>query len=219
MAWRRVLLLLVLALAVGALGACGGDDDDDGGDTEAAFEELSGTLPTADELGLTEVQSWEWEDGSDLVTQGLVIGGDSDEFEVGAAIDDAGFQTAAGSDLEGDQGNVRLRAIQFDSDDGALEARDLLHEEDLKTPCPKRCIVTPLPYELETDIPDSTAVHHVPTDAELGPGESPVEAHHAEFPVGSVLYVVQMDGPPSKTFTDDFEEVMGTVYESASAGE
>ena len=119
----------------------------------------------------------------------------------------------SGADL-----NVRIRAVQFDSEEGALEARDLLHDEDLKSPCPEACVVTPLEYELD-DVPDSAAVHHVPTKGDLPPGQSEVEAHHAEFVIGPQLYVVQVDGRPSSTFSADFDELMRTVYGSASSAE
>jgi hypothetical protein len=153
---------------------------------------------------------------TDLLDQELVIGGGTDPKELGAAFEDAGFQKAAGRDLEGKNQNVRIRAVQFDSEEGALEARDLLHDEDLKSPCLKACIVTVAEYELD-DVPDSAAVHHVPIKGDLPPGTSPVEAHHAEFVIGPRLYVVQVDGVPSSTFTADFDELMGTVHESASS--
>ena len=130
---------------------------------------------------------------------------------MGATIEDAGFEEAVSKEFSGDDLNVRMVAMQFDSDDGALEARDLLHEEDLKSPCPDKCIVTPLEYEL-SDVPDSAAVHHVPNE-----DDGPVEAHHAEFVIGPNLYVVQVDGKPSETFTADFDELMQTVHESASS--
>jgi hypothetical protein len=111
---------------------------------------------------------------------------------------------------------VRIRAAQFDSEEGALEARDLLHDEDLKTPRPDACVVTPIEYELD-DVPDSAAVHHVPTRVDLPPGASRVEAHHAEFVIGPRLYVVQVSGRPSSTFSADFDKLMRTVYGSASS--
>ena len=53
----------------------------------------------------------------------------------------------------------------------------------------------------------------------MPPGESGVEAHHAEFVIGPQLYVVQVDGKPSPTFSADFDKLMRTVYESASSAE
>ena len=147
-------------------------------------------------LGLTSGARSDWDDARALLAGPLVIGGATDPSELSAAIDDAGFRGAAGSDLGGKDLNVRVRAIQFDSEEGALEARDLLHDEDLKSPCADACIVTPIEYELN-DVPDSAAVHHVPTRGDLPPGQSGVEAHHAEFVIGPRLYVVQVDGRPS----------------------
>jgi hypothetical protein len=205
---------LILALAVIALGACGGDDDD--GESEVSVAELNSSLPTAGDLGLDERGESEWDDATDLLAGGLVIGGGTDPSELAAAIEDAGFQGAVGSDLGGRDLNVRIRAIQFDSEEGALEARDLLHDEDLKSPCIEACVVAPREYELD-DIPDSAAVHHVPTRGDLPPGQSKVEAHHAEFVIGPQLYVVQVDGRPSSTFSADFDKLMQTVYGSASS--
>jgi hypothetical protein len=211
------LLACSLAAAVIALSACGSDDDD--GEAFSAAE-LSSSLPAANDLGLDQQGELEVDDGADLVNavDGLVIGGTTDGNELGAKIDDAGFQGAVGEDLGESDLNVRIRAVQFDSAEGAGEAQKLLHHEDLQTPCPDACIVTPLEYELD-DIPDSTAVHHVPNRSNLPPGQVKVEAHHAEFPVGPRLYVVQVDGKPSPTFTADFDKLMGTVYESASSAE
>jgi hypothetical protein len=201
------LAALILALAAIALGACGGDDDDGEGDVPAA--DLSSTLPTADALGLDEGTESEWDEATDI-THFLIVGGATDQDELGATIEDAGFEEAVSMELGRAGLNVRILAAQFDSEEGALEARDILHEEDLKSPCPDKCVVTPLEYELD-DVPDSVAVHHVPNE-----DDGPVEAHHAEFVIGSILYVVQVDGKPSPAFSADFDELMGTLYESAS---
>ena len=209
------MVALILALAVIALGACGGDDDD--GESEVSVAELSNSLATADDLGLEERNKSDWDNAREVFAGTLVIGGTTNPSEFAAGIEDAGFQGAVGSDLVGQDANVRIRAIQFDSEEGALEARDLLHDEDLKSPCAEACIVTPIEYELD-DVPDSAAVHHVPTRAE-SPGGPKVEAHHAEFVIGPQLYVVQVDGQPSPTFSADFDKLMGTVYESALGAE
>ena len=162
------IVVLVLATASIALSACGGGDDDGG--NEASVAELSSSLPTGGDLGLDERGESDWEDATDLLARDLVIGGATDRRELGSAIEDAGFQGAAGRDLGGPDLNVRIRAVQFDSEEGALEARDLLHEEDLKSPCVDACVVTPLEYELD-DVPDSAAVHHVPLRGDAAPGE------------------------------------------------
>jgi hypothetical protein len=208
---------LLLAVAVIALGACGGDDDDGGGDVSLA--ELRNHLPAAGDLGLKAQRESEWHNATDLLVQGLVIPQATTPSELGATIEDAGFQAAVGSELADSRHklNVRISAAQFDSQGGALEARDVLHEQDLKQPCRAACAVAPREYELD-EIPDSAAVHHAPVRGELPTGMSPVEAYHAEFVIGPQLYVVQADGRPSPTFGAEFDRLVQTVYETASRG-
>ena len=83
-------------------------------------------------------------------------------------------------DLQGQDLNVRIRAIQFDSDEGALDARDLLHAEDLKQPCVDEGVSsTPREYELEED----PGCRRGSPRADWGapaPGQAKVEAHHAD---------------------------------------
>jgi hypothetical protein len=113
--------------------------------------------------------------------------------------------------------NVRISAAQFGSKQGALEARDALHKEDLKQPCRDACTVAPREYKLD-EIPAHAAVHHAPVRGKLPPGMSPVEAYHAEFVIGRQLYVVQADGRPSSSFGAAFDRLVQTVYEAASSG-
>jgi hypothetical protein len=206
---------LILAMAVIALGACGGDDDDSGGDV--SLRELRSHLPAAADLGLKEQHEPKWHNATDLLVQGLVIPEATSPGELGTTIEDAGFQGAVGSELADSRHelNVRISAAQFDSEEGALEARNILHEEDLKQPCRAVCAVAPREYELD-EIPGHAAVHHAPVRVKLPPGLSPVEAYHAEFVIGPQLYVVQADGPPSSTFGPKFDRVMQTVYEAAT---
>jgi hypothetical protein len=206
---------LLLAIAVIALGACGGNDDDGGGDI--SLTELRSHLPAAGDLGLKEQRESEWHNATDLLVQGLVIPETTSPSELGATIEDAGFQGAVSSEFADSRHelNVRISAAQFDSEEGALEARNVLHEEDLKQPCRAACAVAPREYELD-QVPDYAAVHHAPARVKLPRGLSPVEAYHAEFVIGPRLYVVQADGLPSSTSGAEFDGVVQTVYDAAS---
>ena len=208
-------LLLLPALVVGA--GCGGGGDHDGGGG-VSLAELKGYLPAAGDVGLTLQQEYEWDNATDLLVQGLVIPAAITPSKLGAAIEDAGFQGAVGTELADSRPelNVRISAARFDSEEGALKARDLLHEEDLKQPCSAACVVSPREYELD-EIPNSAAVHHVPVRGKLPRGTSKVEAHHAELVIGPQLYVVQADGPPSATSSAEFDKLMRTVYATASS--
>jgi hypothetical protein len=215
-ALRAKLGAVALATLTIVVAACGGGDGDDGGNV-VSLAELSRHLPAAGDLGVNQQREFEWNNATDLLVQGLVIPEATTPSELGAAIEDAGFQGAVGRELADSRHklNVRISAAQFDSEEGAREARDLLHEEDLKQPCSAACVVAPREYEL-AEIPNSAAAHHVPVRSELPAGLSKVEAHHAEFVIGRQLYVVQADGRPSSTFSTEFDRVMRTVYEAAS---
>jgi hypothetical protein len=217
--WRTLSAKLgVVALATLAivLVACGGGDGDDGGNG-VSLAELGRHLPAAADLGVEQQGEYEWTKAKDLLVQGLVIPEATPVSELGAEIEDAGFESAVGRELVDSRHgwNLRISAAQFDSEDGAREARDLLHREDLKQPCRDECTVAPQKYEL-AEIPDSTAAHHVPVRGEPPAGKVKVEAHHAEFVIGPQLYVVQVDGRPRATFSADFDSLMRSVYAAAS---
>jgi hypothetical protein len=207
---------LVLAMTVIALGGCGGHEDEGGADVGLA--ELRSHLPAAGDLGLKEQRESRWDNATDLLVQGLVIPEATTPSELGATIEQAGFQGAVGSEFADTRHklNVRIGAAQFDSEAGALEARDVLHKEDLKQPCRAACTVAPREYELD-EIPDHAAVHHAPIRGKLPRGLFRVEAYHAEFVIGPQLYVVQADGPPRSTFGAEFDRLVQTVYEAASS--
>jgi hypothetical protein len=215
---RRVLLIPLLAFGLSLLiAACGEENGGDDEGTAVSLPELSSTLPAGGDLGPDRLKESEWSDAADLLNVGLVIPAATEPGELGTAFEDAGFQGAVTRDVEGPRRNVRISAIQFDSEEGAREARDLLHDEDLKQPCAEKCEVSPSEYDLK-DVPDSAAVHHAPIERDV-PQTQRTEAYHAEFVIGPRLYVAQVDGPPSSTFSTDFNTLMRTVYRSASSAE
>lgn len=207
--------LLLLAALAGA--GCGGDDDDGGGDVSLA--ELKSSLPAAADLGLEPGRDFEWDNATDFMFQGPFFPEGTTPSELIADIDAAGFEGAVGSHLtdKPHKWNLSISVAEFDSDEGAVEARDRLHEEDLKQPCFAACAVTPREYELD-GIPDSTAVHQVPNEGKPPPGVFEFESYLAEFVIGPQLYVVQSDGPPDWTSSTEFDQAVTTVYEAASQG-
>jgi hypothetical protein len=202
---------LVLAIAATGFGGCG-DDDDDASSTAGLKERL---VP-AEDVKLEQERDFEWDNPTDFVIQGLYFGEGTAPSEYIGAIDDAGFEAAAGQILTTPDHEVRafVDVASFDSEDGATEARDAVHAEDLKQPCYAECTVTPTEYEVE-GIPDSVAVHHVPNEG-TDPKFGGVEAYHVEFTIGSDLYVVQASGPPGLD-EDEFIDGATKVYEYAAA--
>ena len=209
-------LLSLLLLTAFAAAGCGGDDEQEAAATPT---DLLASLPTANELGHERFQEYEWDNATDMIVQGLVIPDDTSLEDLATELEDAGLQAAAGAAFENpdEERNVRIVAAEFDSREGAIAARDRMHEEDLKQPCAtKFCLVSPLEYELD-GIPDSAAAHHVPTGGELPPDVVPVEAFHAGFVVGPRLYVIQTDGAPDPALESRFGRDIETLYDSASA--
>jgi hypothetical protein len=201
---------LVLAIAATGFGGCG-DDDDDASSTAGLKERL---VP-AEDVNLDQERDFEWDNSTDFVIQGLYFGEGTAPSEYIGAIDDAGFEAAAGEILTTPDHSVRVvvDVASFDSDDGATEARDAVHAEDLKQPCYAECTITPQEYEVE-GIPDSVAVHHTANEGASGPGA--FEAYHVEFTVGSDLYAVQASGDQGVD-EDEFLDGATKVYEYAAA--
>jgi hypothetical protein len=205
-------LASLLALTAAAATGCGGDDD--GGTPEA----LKGHLPQGKDLGLQTEREFEWTNATDYGVQGPFYSEGTKPSEWIDAIENAGFEAGAGVTLvdEKSGSTLWLGAAEFDSDQGATEARDRLHEEDLKQPCLAACAVTPEEHEV-AGIPESVAVHQVPTPGKLPKGLHRFERYLLEFTVGSNLYFVQSDGPPGEMSPQEFEKLANSVYEQASA--
>jgi ketosteroid isomerase-like protein len=136
---------------------------------------------------------------------------DTPPSEAVAKMDDAGFQAAAGDQLrpKGGGAPVFVDAARFDSADGASEAQDYLHSQDLQQPCAGACVVSPQEFTID-GIPGATAVHQVPIDGPLPPGKQPFEGYSVEFTNGSDLFYVTASGDPGDIPPRVFEKAPST---------
>ncbi len=219
----RVFSCVAALVAALAIASCGGDDDDDGGDT-ASTKELSGQLvpPSAVVVG-TEVKTdrqFEWTDPIDFTVEGIFVpqsvsGAASNTVH---ALEDAGFEAAAGNVLASDDGSITVFAdvVKFDSEDGAAEARDVLNANNLQQPCHGPCSVDPKQTGT-LGVPDAKAVHQVPLEgAELPPTAGPpFEARVIEFTIGPYLYHLDVSGPPGEVSASDWKQTVEAGYEQA----
>ena len=202
-------LASLLALTTAVATGCGGDG---GGATPEA---LKAHLPESKDLGLQTEREFEWTNATDYSVEGPGYSEGTKPSEWIDAIENAGFEAGAGAILV-DGSTLWLGAAEFDSEEGATEARDRLHEEDLKQPCFAACAVNPQDHEV-AGIPDSVAVHQVPNPGPPPKGLHKFERYLLEFIIGSNLYFVQSDGPPGEMSPREFEKVAKSVYEQASA--
>jgi hypothetical protein len=214
---RSALVSLIAVALAGAVGAgCGGDDDGD----EPAPESLATQIPPPSQLGpLREERSFTWDNATDFVVQGTVLPQATAPSSAIAEIDDAGFAAGAGQILipkgPGGGAPVNVSVGAFDSSDGATQAQDYLHEQDLQQPCFAACAVNPEELTIE-EIPGATAVHQVPTKGELPPGLERFEGFAVEFTIGSNLFYAYASGSPGDIPVADFVRGARSFYEHAS---
>ena len=205
-------LLLVAALLTEALGAgCGNDE-------ETSPASLKGLLPPPSQIGPLKLEvPFEWDNPTDFIVQGTVLPQTTAPSEAVSKMDDAGFQAAAGDLLQPRGGGepVNVDVARFDSSEGATQARDYLHSQDLQQPCAAACSVNPRALTIK-GIPGATAVHQVPIKGNLPPGIFPFEAFAAEFVIGSDVFYAYASGHPGDIPPSAFERGVRAIYEHAS---
>ncbi len=95
-----------------------------------------------------------------------------------------------------DEGEVTVGVVKFKSPDGALQARDWMHGQDLQQPCFAVCISDsrnlPIP-----GVPTASAVQQIPGISSANDGGQVPPTHYlVEFTVGSCLCFASTDGSP-----------------------
>jgi hypothetical protein len=206
------LTALVLLVQVGT--GCG---DDNGDGDERTPESLESLLPPPAQVGPLRLErSLAWDNATDFIVQGTVLPQSTAPSSAIGQMDDSGFSAAAGQILtpEGGGEPVNVSVAAFDSADGAAEAQDYLHEQDLQQPCFAACAVNPEELAIQ-DVAGVTAVHQVPVAGDLPPGVGPFEAFAAEFTIGSDLFYVYARGDPGDVPAPAFERGVQTIYEHA----
>lgn len=157
-----------------------------------------------------------WEDPVDFVVQGTVLPQGTVPSSAASQIEDAGFAAAAGDILVSKGGGppVNVSAAGFDSSDGAGQAQDYLHSQDLKQPCLAACSVAPRNLTIK-GIPGATAVHQVPVKEKLPPYIQPFEAYAVEFTIGKDLFYAHASGDPGDIPPGIFEKGAVNLYKYA----
>jgi hypothetical protein len=200
---RGKLVLVPAILASASLLACGGDDD--GGSAADLKDQLLAPEAVA---GFDLKREFEWTDPIDLTFQGLFISENTKPSEFFESVDDTGFEAGAGQDFQKKNGpGIRVVVARFDSDDGAREALELIHQEDLKQPCYGACSSRGTEFEV-TGIPGAVGAQLEPIPNPPPDAPPPFSAYAVEFTDGSTLYVVNGGGPPGSIKRS---QVLGTA--------
>ena len=110
--------------------------------------------------------------------------------------------------------------IEHDSEDGARSALDWL-EADSKKPCPHSCATRVSSFDVD-GIPDARGVHRVATaeDIEAAGTESedPSDSYWVGFAVGSIVYTVDLHGPPGSVSEEQAQKIVSAFYERLTSG-
>lgn len=215
----RAALLAIAAVVAAGFVACGGDGD---GAAPLTLEqrliresEVAGSEPDPRETRIVAGSLDEFVSSPDYV-----VAADIDRSK----LEEAGFVSAVqvtrfypetpGASHTGEEPHVRMLVIRFDSEDGAREGGDLLHEKSIE-PCPETCAQGITEFEV-SGIPDARGVRHYTSAADLEatgePGE-PFDAYLILFTDGSFAYELEVFGPPGQVSQKQIEEIAGKVYE------
>jgi hypothetical protein len=208
----RALLALLVAVAVGAATGCG-----DGDGSDVSPQSLSKLLPPASQLGQLRLEgSLSWKDPVDFVVQGTVLPQGTAPSSAASQIEDAGFAAGAGDILVSQGGGppINVSVAGFDSTDGASQAQDYLHAQDLEQPCLAACSVSPQDLKIK-GIPGATAVHQVPVKTKLPPYIEPFEAYAVEFTLGEDVFYAHASGDPGDIPPGVFERGAVSLYKYA----
>ena len=110
--------------------------------------------------------------------------------------------------------------IEHDSEDGARSALDWL-EADSKKPCPHSCATRVSTFDVD-GIPDARGVHRIATaeDIEAAGTESedPSDSYWVGFNVGSIVYTVDLHGPPGSVSEEQAQKIVSAFYERLTSG-
>jgi hypothetical protein len=207
----RASLVVVCALAVAALAGCGGGDD------ESSTADLKAQLPKAPFANFPLHRAYDWSDPIDFVVQGIPLPQATDPSAAVKVMKDAGFEGAAGEDLEQRDVGLSFLAARFGSADDARDVQSYVYSEGLKLPCYKSCSEQPGDMPV-TGIPGAKGVQQVPSEnppADAPPGFT---AYGVGFTVGDRFYLVSGGGPPGMldkaTVIEGAKELYRTVADS-----
>ena len=212
---RLAIRLLVPLMAVAFVACGGGDDPVPVAQRFPTAADAPGTTPDPVEKRETTVDYDEFI----VVLKPALI--DPDEEEITTVFQEEGFE-GAGLDVRfyGDTHSPTAPHlfswfIELDSEDGAKSALDWL-EADAMKPCPHSCAAVISSFDVD-GIPDARGVHRVATAEDIEAAgtedEVPSESYWVGFTVGSIVYSIDLHGPPGSVSEEQAQEIASAYYE------
>ena len=210
----RLAIRLLLPMAVLALVACGAEPVPAGQRFPTAAE-APGFEPDPEEEG----QIAEDFDEFLVALRPALI--DPDQEEMTTIFPEADF-TRAGVDFRFSGETHSPEAphliswfIELDSENGASSALDWL-EADVMKPCPHSCATRISSFDVES-IEDARGVHRIATAEDIEAAgteeEVPNDSYWVGFTIGSIIYTVDLHGPPGSVSEEQAQEIVSALYE------
>jgi hypothetical protein len=150
---------------------------------------------------------------------------DPDQEEITTAFPEADF-TRAGVDFRfygethsPDAPHLIGWFIELDSESAASSALDWL-EADVMKPCPGSCATRVSSFDVES-IEAARGVHRIATaeDIEAAGNEEevPNDSYWVGFTIGSIIYTVDLHGPPGSVSEEQVQTIASAFYERLTA--
>jgi hypothetical protein len=212
---------LVTAIVLGAgLAACGGDE-------EAAPLGLEQRVPGAAEAPGSEPDPVETQvtvTGLDAFEAKLMADVPSVTDEDVRALEEAGFVSAI-SDTRfypSEPGGAHVRdaphvftvVLRFESEEGAREAVELMHQFNLRS-CPETCAFDNSEFDVD-GTPNALGAQRIATQESLDqvgdPGE-PFAVYAIDFADGPFVYDIALSGSPEEVSEQEAQEIAKRLYE------
>jgi hypothetical protein len=207
--------LLVPFTAVVLVACGGGDDPVPIAQRFLTAADAPGSKPDPVEKGQTTT------DFDEFITAFRRALVDPDEEEMTTVFQEAAFERA-GSDVRffGDTHASAERHlfnwfIELGSEDGAASVLDWI-EADAMKPCPESCAVRFSTFDVD-NIPDARGVHRIATAESIeaaGTGnEQPFDSYWVGFAEGSIVYTVDLNGPPGSVSEEQVQEIVSAYHD------
>jgi hypothetical protein len=198
-----------------ALVSCGGDATVPIGQRFPTTQDAPGTTPDPVETRETTVDL----DGFIVAFREAMI--DPDDDEMTTVFEDAGFAGAGldvrfyGETHSPDAPHLFSWFIELDSGDGAESVLDWLEADSMK-PCPGSCATRVSTFDVN-GIPDARGVHRIATAEDIEAagtgGEVPTASYWVAYAAGSIVYTVELTGPPGSVSEEQAESVARAQYD------
>lgn len=146
---------------------------------------------------------------------------DPQEDEMTTLFQEAGFKRAGldarffGETHTPDARHLFSSFIELESEDGAMSALDWLEADSMK-PCPMSCATRVSSFDVD-GIPDARGVHRIATAKDIEAagfeGERPSESYWVGFTERSIVYTVELEGPPGSVSEEQAQEIASAFYD------